>query len=35
MLEESARPLIVAGGGIINADASAALVRFAESPAYR
>ncbi len=30
MLEESARPLIVAGGGIINADASARLVEFAE-----
>jgi tartronate-semialdehyde synthase len=30
MLEESTRPLIVAGGGIINADASAPLVKFAE-----
>jgi tartronate-semialdehyde synthase len=30
MLEESERPLIVAGGGIINADASALLVEFAE-----
>ncbi|MEO8040251.1 MAG: glyoxylate carboligase [Betaproteobacteria bacterium] len=30
MLDESERPLIVAGGGIINADASALLVRFAE-----
>ncbi|MEO8677117.1 MAG: glyoxylate carboligase [Casimicrobiaceae bacterium] len=30
MLNESARPLIVAGGGIINADASALLVEFAE-----
>jgi tartronate-semialdehyde synthase len=30
MLEESERPLIVAGGGIINADASTLLVEFAE-----
>ena len=30
MLNQSERPLIVAGGGIINADASAALVEFAE-----
>ncbi len=30
MLNEAARPLIVAGGGIINADASALLVEFAE-----
>lgn len=30
MLNESARPLIVAGGGIINADASELLVQFAE-----
>ena len=30
MLNESERPLIVAGGGIINADASAELVDFAE-----
>jgi len=30
MLNESARPLIVAGGGVINADASALLVEFAE-----
>ena len=30
MLDESERPLIVAGGGIINADASALLVEFAE-----
>ncbi|MFN4004892.1 MAG: glyoxylate carboligase [Hylemonella sp.] len=30
MLNESARPLIVAGGGIINADASDLLVQFAE-----
>ncbi|MBV8092836.1 MAG: glyoxylate carboligase [Acetobacteraceae bacterium] len=30
MLEESERPLIVAGGGIINADASDLLVEFAE-----
>jgi tartronate-semialdehyde synthase len=30
MLEEAERPLIVAGGGIINADASALLVEFAE-----
>ena len=30
MLNESERPLIVAGGGIINADASAELVEFAE-----
>ncbi|MDJ1138583.1 glyoxylate carboligase [Streptomyces iconiensis] len=30
MLAESERPLIVAGGGIINADASALLVEFAE-----
>ncbi len=30
MLNEAERPLIVAGGGIINADASALLVRFAE-----
>ena len=30
MLNESARPLIVAGGGIINADASELLVEFAE-----
>ena len=30
MLEEAQRPLIVAGGGIINADASALLVEFAE-----
>ncbi len=31
MLNEAERPLIVAGGGIINANASAALVDFAES----
>ncbi|HET7262791.1 MAG TPA: glyoxylate carboligase [Casimicrobiaceae bacterium] len=31
MLNESERPLIVAGGGIINADASAQLVAFAET----
>ncbi|MGQ0485368.1 MAG: glyoxylate carboligase [Hyphomicrobiales bacterium] len=31
MLNEAERPLIVAGGGIINADASAALVEFAET----
>jgi len=30
MLNESARPLLVAGGGIINADASDLLVQFAE-----
>jgi tartronate-semialdehyde synthase len=30
MLEEAERPLIVAGGGIINADASAQLIEFAE-----
>jgi tartronate-semialdehyde synthase len=30
MLNESAKPLIVAGGGIINADASGLLVEFAE-----
>ena len=30
MLDEAQRPLIVAGGGIINADASALLVEFAE-----
>ncbi len=30
MLDEAERPLIVAGGGIINADASALLVEFAE-----
>jgi tartronate-semialdehyde synthase len=30
ILEEAQRPLIVAGGGIINADASALLVEFAE-----
>jgi tartronate-semialdehyde synthase len=30
MLDEAARPLIVAGGGIINADASDLLVEFAE-----
>src|ERR1700693_4285926 len=30
MLNEAARPLIVAGGGIINADASSLLVEFAE-----
>src|SRR6202521_5556495 len=30
MLNEAERPLIVAGGGIINADASALLVEFAE-----
>ena len=30
MLNDSARPLIVAGGGIINADASGLLVEFAE-----
>lgn len=30
MLEEAERPLIVAGGGIINADASELLVEFAE-----
>jgi tartronate-semialdehyde synthase len=30
MLEEAERPLIVAGGGIINADASLLLVEFAE-----
>ena len=31
MLNEAERPLIVAGGGIINADASALLVEFAET----
>ena len=31
MLNEAARPLIVAGGGIINADASPLLVEFAET----
>src|SRR6185312_7019946 len=31
MLNEAERPLIVAGGGIINADASTALVNFAET----
>lgn len=31
MLNESERPLITAGGGIINADASALLVEFAET----
>src|ERR1700693_5619761 len=31
MLNEAQRPLIVAGGGIINADASDLLVRFAEA----
>src|SRR5271166_4953571 len=31
MLNSAARPLIVAGGGIINADASDLLVRFAET----
>ncbi len=31
MLNEAERPLIVAGGGIINADASDLLVRFAET----
>ena len=30
MLQASTKPLIVAGGGIINADASALLVEFAE-----
>ncbi len=30
MLDEAERPLIVAGGGVINADASDLLVRFAE-----
>ncbi len=30
MLDAAERPLIVAGGGVINADASAELVRFAE-----
>jgi tartronate-semialdehyde synthase len=30
MLEEAEKPIIVAGGGIINADASALLVEFAE-----
>ena len=30
MLNAAERPLIVAGGGIINADASAPLVEFAE-----
>jgi tartronate-semialdehyde synthase len=30
MLDEAERPLIVAGGGIINADASALLIEFAE-----
>jgi len=30
MLNEAERPLIVAGGGVINADASGLLVRFAE-----
>src|SRR6202521_5491578 len=32
MLNEAERPLIVAGGGIINADASPLLVEFAETP---
>ncbi|MEO1092427.1 MAG: glyoxylate carboligase [Pseudomonadota bacterium] len=31
MLAEAERPLIVAGGGIVNADAAALLVRFAEA----
>ncbi|REN19566.1 glyoxylate carboligase, partial [Mycobacterium tuberculosis] len=31
MLNAAERPLIVAGGGIINADASDLLVRFAEA----
>lgn len=31
LLNDSAQPLIVAGGGIINADASALLVEFAET----
>ncbi len=31
MLNEAERPLIVAGGGIVNADASPALVEFAET----
>ena len=31
MLNEAARPLIVAGGGIINADASELLIQFAET----
>ena len=31
MLNEAERPLIVAGGGIINADASDLLVEFAET----
>ena len=31
MLQESAAPLIVAGGGIINADASDLLVELAET----
>ena len=31
MLQDAAAPLIVAGGGIINADASDLLVRFAEA----
>jgi tartronate-semialdehyde synthase len=30
MLDESARPLLISGGGVINADASALLVEFAE-----
>ena len=30
MLNEAERPLIVAGGGIINADASDLLIEFAE-----
>ena len=35
MLNDAERPLLVAGGGIINADASDKLVAFAERPAYR
>ena len=31
MLNEAERPLIVAGGGVINADASDLLVEFAET----
>ncbi len=35
LLNASERPLIVAGGGVINADAAELLVEFAELPAPR
>ena len=35
MLNAAERPLIVSGGGIINADARDLLVQFAETPACR